>query len=95
VSFEVSPDAYGRFMGRFSGPLAERFVELVGIDHDQRVLDVGCGSGALTSVLVSRVGVDRVSAVDPSDSFVRAVHATYPSMDVRRRPACMTSAARP
>jgi len=84
MSFEVSADAYGRFMGRFSGPLAAQFVDLVDIDAEQRVLDVGCGSGALTAVLVSRVGVDRVSAVDPSESFVEVVRTAYPSMDVRR-----------
>lgn len=84
VSFEVSADAYGRFMGRFSRPLAEQFVELAGIEAGQRVLDVGCGSGALTAVLVGRVGVDNVSAVDPSESFVEAVRTTYPSMDIRR-----------
>ena len=84
MSFEVSADAYGRFMGRFSGPLAEQFVDLVGVKREQRVLDVGCGSGALTAVLVRRVGVDLVSAVDPSASFVEVVRATYPSMDVQR-----------
>ena len=84
VSFEVSADAYGRFMGRFSRPLAEQFVDLVGVEPGQRVLDVGCGSGALTAALVSRVGVDRVCAVDPSESFVEVVRSAYPSMDVHR-----------
>ena len=84
MSFEVSADAYGQFMGRFSRPLAEQFVDLVGVEPGQRVLDVGCGSGALTEVLVSRVGVDRVSAVDPSESFVEVVRSAYPSMDVHR-----------
>jgi SAM-dependent methyltransferase len=84
MSFEVSAEAYGRFMGRFSRPLAEQFVALVGIESGQRVLDVGCGTGALTSVLVELVGVEGVSAVDPSESFVEVVRTAYPSMDVRR-----------
>jgi SAM-dependent methyltransferase len=84
MSFEVSADAYGRFMGRFSGPLAVQFVDLVRVEPEQRVLDVGCGSGALTAVLVGRVGIDRVSAVDPSESFVEVVRTAYPSMDVQR-----------
>ncbi len=87
MSFEVSADAYGRFMGRFSRPLAEQFVDLVGVEPGQRVLDVGCGSGALTEVLVSRVGVEGVSAVDPSESFVEVVRTAYPSMDVQRSDA--------
>ena len=38
-----------------------------------RVLDVGCGTGALTSVLARRYGESEVAAVDPSASFVTAV----------------------
>jgi SAM-dependent methyltransferase len=70
-------------MGRFSRPLAEQFVGLTGVVPGQRALDVGCGSGALTQVLVNRLGVGSVSAVDPSESFVDVVRASYPSMDVR------------
>ena len=73
MSFDVSADAYSRFMGRFSEPLAAEFVALLGLRAGQRVLDVGCGPGALTRVLVQRLGADAVSAVDPSESFVTAV----------------------
>ena len=31
MTFDVSADAYGRFMGRFSEPLAVAFVDAVGI----------------------------------------------------------------
>ena len=82
MSFDVDPDAYGRFMGRFSRPLAEMFVDLVGVQPGQHVLDVGCGSGALTDVLVQRVGADAVAAVDPSPTLVDQVRATYPAMEV-------------
>ena len=37
----------------------------------QQALDVGCGPGALTALLVERLGADAVSAVDPSASFRR------------------------
>jgi SAM-dependent methyltransferase len=85
VSFDVSADAYLRFMGRYSEPLAIQFAELAGIDRGQRVLDVGCGPGALTAELVSRA--DAVSAVDPSASFAAAVHERLPEVDVRRSAA--------
>ena len=83
MSFDVSADAYRQFMGRFSGPLAGMFADTVGVAEGQRVLDVGCGAGALTDVLVDRLGVKRVCAVDPSVPFVDAVRERYPSMDVQ------------
>jgi SAM-dependent methyltransferase len=83
VSFDVSPGAYTRFMGRYSEPLAAQFADLAGVDRDQRVLDVGCGPGALTAVLADRVGAARVSAVDPSASFTAAVRDRLPGVDVR------------
>ena len=41
VSFDVSADAYMRFMGQYSERLATRFADLAGIHRGQRVLDVG------------------------------------------------------
>jgi len=82
VSFDVTADAYSRFMGRYSEPLAARFAELLGIRDGDRALDVGCGPGALTWQLVQRLGLPAVSAVDPSESFVAALRARFPGIDV-------------
>ena len=87
MSFEVGADAYGRFMGRYSGPLAAEFVEVAGVREGQRTLDVGCGTGALTSELVARVGAGAVAAIDPSESFVEVVRTRLPDIDVRRATA--------
>jgi SAM-dependent methyltransferase len=83
VSFFASADAYGQFMGRFSEPLAGRFVELLRVGPGRRVLDVGCGPGALTRQLVNRVGSASVTAVDPSEPFVDAVRGRLPEVDVQ------------
>ena len=87
MSFDVGADAYGRFMGRYSEPLAVRFAALVGADPPQRALDVGCGPGALTAVLVQRLGAQGVAAIDPSASFVSAVRDRLPGVDVRQASA--------
>jgi len=87
MSFDVSADAYLRFMGRYSAPLADQFVDLVGVQQGDRVLDVGCGPGVLTAPLVERCGADRVAAVDPSASFVDAVRHELPEVDVREASA--------
>src|SRR6478736_4618877 len=71
-------------MGRYSAPLATRFADRAGVGAGPaRVLDVGCGPGALTRVLVDRLGVDQVSAVDPSPPFVAAVRQHFPTLDVQ------------
>jgi SAM-dependent methyltransferase len=87
VSFSASPDAYDQFMGRYSSPLAPDFADFAAVTSGQRVLDVGCGPGALTAELVERVGADLVSAVDPSASFVSAIRERYTKVDARRASA--------
>lgn len=83
MSFNVPADAYARFMGRYADPLAVQFVELADVRRGQRVLDVGCGPGALTAALVERLGAAAVVAIDPSAPFVAAVEARFPDVDVR------------
>src|SRR5689334_2206478 len=82
MSFLVPAQAYGRFMGRYSEPLADQFVEVAGIRPGQRALDVGCGPGALTARLVAVLGPERVSAVDPSLPFVEAARERFPGTEV-------------
>src|SRR5512146_1057817 len=83
VSFAVPANAYDQFMGRFSGPLAGQFTAWQRPAPGQRVLDVGCGPGALTAILVAKLGTDSVSAIDPSESFVTAARERMPGVDVR------------
>jgi SAM-dependent methyltransferase len=87
MSFSAGPEAYDRFMGRYSTPLAPRFADFASIGEAQRVLDVGCGPGALTGELVGRFGADAVAAVDPSPGFVEAARRRNPGVDVRRAEA--------
>ena len=80
--FDVAAEAYDRFMGRYSSLLSPQMADFGGVAAGQRVLDVGCGPGALTAELVQRVGADAVTAVDPSPSFVEAAAARNPGVTV-------------
>jgi SAM-dependent methyltransferase len=84
VSFTSGADQYDRFMGRYSAPLASVFTEFARLADSARVLDVGCGPGALTRELVSRLGPAAVCAVDPSEAFVEAARERLPEVWVER-----------
>jgi ubiquinone/menaquinone biosynthesis C-methylase UbiE len=87
VSFAVAADAYDRFMGRYSVLLAPQLADLAGVCGGQRVLDVGCGPGALTAELVTRLGPGAVAAVDPSEPFVATARARNPEVSVQHASA--------
>jgi SAM-dependent methyltransferase len=74
-------------MGRYSVPLAPQFADFAALVVGERVLDVGCGPGALTAELVRRLGPAAVSAVDPSEPFVAAAQERHPGVSVQRAAA--------
>lgn len=80
----MAGDAYDRFMGRYSRPLAARFADWLEVTTGQRALDVGCGPGALTEQLVERLGAHHVWAIDPSAPFVAACRSRFTGVDVRQ-----------
>jgi SAM-dependent methyltransferase len=80
-------DAYESFMGRYSTRLASEFSRAAGVRPGDHVLDVGCGTGALTVVLADIAGPGHVAAVDPSEPFVEQCRARVPGADVRVAPA--------
>jgi len=63
-----SGDAYDGWVGRWSRPVAAQFIEWLAVPGGLRWADVGCGTGALTELIlrgcepVSVVGVDRAEA---------------------------------
>ena len=86
-AFEVPGESYDAFMGRYSRHLSAQLADLAGVEAGQRVLDVGCGPGALTVELARRVGAAAVTAVDPSEHFVVAARSRVPGATVQRASA--------
>jgi ubiquinone/menaquinone biosynthesis C-methylase UbiE len=60
-------EAYERLMGRWSQPVGEAFLDWLDVPKGMRWLDVGCGNGAFTEVLVKRCAPASVAAIDPSE----------------------------
>jgi SAM-dependent methyltransferase len=83
MTFDVPAEAYQRFMGRYSEPLAQRTLDVVGELDGVRALDVGAGPGAIAAALTATPGVTPVAAVDPSPSFVEALRERLPGCDAR------------
>jgi SAM-dependent methyltransferase len=84
ASFRTSPEAYDLHVGRYGPPLAAALIERAGVRAGTRVLDVGCGPGALALALSAVVGEPAlVAAIDPSPGYADACRARVPGADVR------------
>jgi SAM-dependent methyltransferase len=83
ATFRAATDMYGRFVGRYAPSLAAALIDVVGVQPESRVLDVGCGPGGLATALAEIVGMENVAAVDPSAAFVSVCRARLPAADVR------------
>ena len=59
--------AYERYMGEWSRLAGETFLDWLAPQSGLRWLDVGCGNGAFTEMLVGRCAPASVHGVDPSE----------------------------
>src|SRR3954449_4638174 len=83
AEFTAAVENYDRFMGRYATGLAPKFADAAGVRAGVRVLDVGCGPGALAVELAGRVGEDGGAGIDHTPPFAAACQARTPGADVR------------
>jgi 2-polyprenyl-3-methyl-5-hydroxy-6-metoxy-1,4-benzoquinol methylase len=63
-------------MGRWSRRLSSPFLEFAGTKPGDRVLDVGCGTGILTSAVAERGS--KAVGIDASEAYVADRHRSHP-----------------
>jgi SAM-dependent methyltransferase len=62
--------AYERLMGRWSQLAGAKFLDWLDAPKGLRWIDVGCGNGAFTEVLIARTAPAAVTGIDPSDGQI-------------------------
>ena len=78
-----SGTAYDGFIGRWSRRVAPEFLAWLDVEPQRRWLDLGCGTGALTSAILAGWDPASILGVDPSDGFITQARLTVTDPRVR------------
>ena len=70
-----SGDPYEMYVGRWSHFVASEFLAWLNPPPSLRWLDVGCGTGALTSAIAEKCRPARLLGIDPSEGFLAKARA--------------------
>jgi ubiquinone/menaquinone biosynthesis C-methylase UbiE len=68
--------AYNTFMGRWSRAAAREFLAWLAIPPGRRWLDVGCGTGSLSAMILELTSPSEVQGIDPSEASM-IIQAAY------------------
>src|SRR5215831_14414658 len=73
VAFDDA-NAYDRYMGRWSRAIGEKFLAWLDPPPNRRWLEVGCGTGVITELILAHAAPAQIVGIDPSPQQVE--HAT-------------------
>jgi SAM-dependent methyltransferase len=62
--------SYERYVGRWSRLVARGFLDSLAIPPDRRWLDVGCGTGALSQIILATTAPSAVKGLDRSEDHI-------------------------
>jgi len=79
-------EAYDQYMGRWSRAIGEKFLAWLEAPANCRWLDVGCGTGAFTELVLARAAPETIIGIDPSPAQVEHARRTVtaPQADFRQ-----------
>ena len=78
-------DAYEPYVGRWSRSVARAFLPWLGLPRDLDWLDVGCGTGALSQIVLETCEPRSVAATDASAGFLEYARRRMPDARVTFR----------
>ena len=70
TGFFTDGEAYERQMGRWSRSAGEVFIDWLSLPPALRWLDVGCGTGAFTELVLDRCAPKEISGIDPAEDQI-------------------------
>lgn len=79
----ASGGAYEPYVGRWSRLVAREFLSWLAVPPGRRWLDVGCGTGALTSTILAMASPGEIDAIDASEGYVAYARAQVSDPHVR------------
>lgn len=63
--------AYEQYMGRWSRRIAPQFLDWFNAPPGSDWIDIGCGTGVLSNVILAAYAPEQVAGVDPSEAFIK------------------------
>jgi SAM-dependent methyltransferase len=84
-AWEERVEGYAEFWGDVTGRLVEPLLDLAGVSHGTRVLDVATGPGYVAGEAARRGAT--VSGVDVAEAMVARARVQHPGIDFRRADA--------
>lgn len=69
-------EAYEHYVGRWSRPIGHMFLDWLSQPPDLRWVDVGCGTGALTEIVLEKAVPNCVVGIEPSEGFLGVAKAS-------------------
>ncbi|WP_370640162.1 class I SAM-dependent methyltransferase [Aurantimonas sp. HBX-1] len=87
-------ESYDAYMGRWSRPIASRFLDWLELPEGVDWLEVGCGTGALREAIVRQCAPAGVTAIDPSERLISLARARVGDLRVNFRIGDAASLAR-
>jgi trans-aconitate 2-methyltransferase len=80
MSKDWNPDLYLKFNQERTQPSID-LVSRIGFDKPNNIIDIGCGPGNSTQVLVSRWPGSKITGIDNSPAMIEKAKEDYPKQD--------------